>query len=91
MAIVNGFVINVQGDKLTLDIGLNKGVKKGMKCTVYREGEAIIHPGTGKVLGKMINEICEVQIIDVFDGYSLSKITRSMKGAPKNLDKIGTK
>ena len=91
LPIVNGFVINVQGDKLTLDIGLNKGVKKGMKCTVYREGEAIIHPGTGKVLGKMINEICEVQIIDVFDGYSLSRITRSMKGTPKNMDKIVTK
>ena len=62
-----------------------------MKCTVYREGEAIVHPGTGEVLGKMINEICEVQIIDVYDGYSISRITRKMKDFPKNLDKIVTK
>ena len=91
LPIVNGFVINVQNERLTLDIGSNIGVKKGMKCTVYREGEAIVHPGTGEVLGKMINEICEVQIVDIYESYSISRITRKMKDFPKNLDKIVTK
>lgn len=89
--IVNGFIIGVNNEKLTLDVGLTNGIKKGMKCNVFREGAPIVHPVTGKVIGKMIDEICEIQIIDAFDAYSFASITKIKKGTPSIQDKIITK
>ena len=88
---VNGYIINIRGDKYTLDIGLKDGLKKGMKCTVYREGESIVHPVSGEVLGKIIDELCEIQITDIYDGYSIAKITKDKGGMPRKLDKVVTK
>jgi len=91
LPIVHGYVINLSDTKVTLDIGRNNGVLKGMKCTVYNEGEKIIHPVSGKVIGKMINEVCIVQITDVFDAYSLAEIKQVKRGSPQKLDKVITK
>ncbi len=91
LPIVHGYVINLSEAKVTLDIGRNNGILKGMKCTVYNEGEKIIHPVSGKVIGKMINEICIVQITDVFDAYSLAEIKQVKRGSPQKLDKVITK
>ncbi|MCI0495899.1 hypothetical protein L0Z72_12915, partial [candidate division KSB1 bacterium] len=44
LPLVEGYVISIGGDRLTLDIGGNNGLKKGMKCIVYQEGKEIIHP-----------------------------------------------
>ncbi len=91
LPIVNGYVINVDDRKLTLDIGTKNRVKKGMKCDVYREGDSIIHPVTGQVIGKMIDDLCEVQITDVYEAYSIAQITKSKSGLPRKLDKVITK
>ncbi len=91
LPIVKGLVINVQGDKLTLDLGTNKGVKKGMKCLVYREGDPIIHPVTKQVIGRIINQVCEVRITDIYPAYSIAVITKQMNGTPQKLDKVITK
>jgi TolB-like protein len=91
LPIVSGYVINIDGKKLTLDIGRKNAIKKGMKCHVYREGESIVHPVSEEVIGKMIEELCEVQIIDVFDAYSIAVITKPKSGTPQKLDKVITK
>jgi TolB-like protein len=91
LPILHGYVIGVDGTTLTVDIGRNRGVKKGMKAHVYREGEQIVHPVSGKVIGKEINQICEIQITDVFDTYSRAKRTGTKGGLPNKLDKIVTK
>jgi len=46
---------------------------------------------TGYVIGKMINELCEVQFIDVFDNYSVGVITKPKSGAPLIRDRVVTK
>jgi TolB-like protein len=91
LPILNGYVINVSGNKLTLDIGRSDGLKRGMKCHVYREGAPIVHPVTGKVIAKEIQELCEVQVTEVFDAYANAKIIQNKIGAPKVRDRIVTK
>jgi TolB-like protein len=90
LPVVMGYVINVEPDKITFDLGRNKNVKKGMKCYVYREGAPIIHPVSKEVIGKMIDILCEAQLQDVYEGYSIGKfITR--KGVPSIGDMVITK
>lgn len=87
LPIINGYVINVSGNKITLDIGHSDGIKRGMKCHVYREGKPIVHPVTGEIIAKEINELCEVQLIDVFDAYSIADVVLTKSGPPQIRDK----
>ncbi len=89
--ILNGYVISVSGNEVTLDIGRSNGLKKGMKCHIYREGAPIVHPVSGKVIAREIDEICEVQVTEIFDVYSTGKIIQTKDGSPKVRDKIVTK
>ncbi len=89
--VVSGIVVNLQNNRLTLDLGKSKGAQKGMKCYVFREGDSIIHPKTKEVIGKVFEQICEVQLVEVFDGYSIAKITQSKNGVPQVLDRVITK
>ncbi len=91
LPIVQGLVINVQGEKVTLDMGANKGLKKGMKCLIYREGDPIVHPVTKEVIGRIINQVCEVRITDIYPAYSLGEVTKQLSGLPQKLDKVITK
>jgi len=91
LPLVTGYVIGVENDRITLDLGRMKGVRKGMKCLVYREGAPIVHPVTNEVIGKMINELCEVQFTEIFDGYSVGAITKPKGGPPLIRDRVVTK
>jgi len=89
--IVNGYVIGVDSEKLTLDLGRNKGIRKGMKCYVYREGAPIIHPVSKKVIGKMIDVLSEIQLRDVYEQYSLGYVIKPRTGTPGIGDMVITK
>jgi len=80
LPLVEGYVIGINGDQLTLDIGSSKYIKKGMKCIVYREGRDIIHPITKKVLGKQTEELGEVKLTEVYPEYSVGKIILTKSG-----------
>jgi len=89
--ILNGYVINVDNKEITIDIGRSNGLKRGMKCHVYREGAPIVHPVTGKVIAREIDELCEVQVTEVFDVYANAMIVQTKGGIPKIRDRIITK
>ncbi len=91
LPLIKGLVINTNGDNITIDLGSEKKIKKGMKCIVYREGDPIVHPVSGKVIGKMIKQVCEARIVDVFPNYSVGTITKQISGLPQKLDKVITK
>lgn len=91
LPILHGYVIGVQSEKVTIDLGHRNGIKKGMRCHAYREGAPIVHPVTNEVIGKQIDELCELQVTDVFDAYALATITRQKSGTPTVRDKIITK
>lgn len=91
LPLVEGYVINVESDRLTIDIGANKGLKKGMKCIVYKEGKEIIHPMTKKVLGKETEELGQVKLVQVFAEYSVGQVIKSEAGLFEVGNKIITK
>ncbi|OGB60265.1 MAG: hypothetical protein A2Y94_02125 [Caldithrix sp. RBG_13_44_9] len=91
LPVINGYVIGASDDKVTIDIGRANNIKKGMKCIVYREGAPIVHPVTGKVIAREIDELCEIQINEVFDVYSTCKIIKTKTDVPRIRDKIVTK
>ncbi|MCD6161305.1 MAG: hypothetical protein J7K40_02705 [candidate division Zixibacteria bacterium] len=91
MPILNGIVIQSELGSLLIDMGSGQGLKKGMKCHIYREGEPIIHPVSGDTLDIKKDKICEVQAIDVYDSYSKVKIIKNINGLPQVNDKVQTK
>lgn len=49
---VKGFLLKVTGtENVTVDLGSAQGVKPGDEMVVYKDGEPLLHPVTGKVLG----------------------------------------
>lgn len=91
LPLLEGYVIEVQGDQLTLDVGTDKGIKKGMKCNVYREGAEIVHPITKKVLGKQTEELGQVKLTQVFAQYSVGKVIKNNTGQFEIGNKFVTK
>ena len=91
LPLVEGYVIGVNGDLLTLDLGSSKDVKKGMKCIIYREGRDIIHPITKKVLGKQTEELGEAKLTEVYPAYSIGKVTLTKVGMFEIGNKVITK
>ncbi|NOY78814.1 MAG: hypothetical protein GXO76_13205 [Calditrichaeota bacterium] len=91
LPLVDGFVIQVNGQKIMLDKGLNSGLRPGMKCIIYREGKEIRHPITGEVLGRETNIIGEVLVNDSFEKYSVAKPISTTGGVISVGDKFLTK
>jgi len=91
LPLVEGYVISVGGDRLTLDIGSDNGLKKGMKCIVYQEGKEIIHPMTKKVLGKETEELGEIKLNQVFPEYSVGQVIKTKAGVFEVGNKFITK
>jgi len=71
--LVEGCIVNVEPELIYLDIGRMAGVRKGTKCVAFREGDKIMHPITGEVLGKKVTKLGELVVIQVQDKLSIAK------------------
>jgi hypothetical protein len=69
----------IQNDKVHINLGLREGTKPGDKFAVYRVGNAVKHPKTGKSLGKMIKILGIIQVEDVAERSSQARILRSLE------------
>jgi TolB-like protein len=65
LPIVEGSIISVDKDTYFIDVGSQKGIRKGSKCVAFRAGENILHPTTGEVLGKRVTKLGELVVIQV--------------------------
>ncbi len=72
LPLVEGYIIRIDGSEVILDIGRLGGLKRGMKCIIYKEGAEIKHPITGEVLGKETKILGEVLVKDAFEKYSVA-------------------
>ena len=90
--IVDGYVIRADGNAMTIDIGHEKGIRKGTRCYIYREGEPLIHPITGEKIPEF-EIIGEALVTDVFDKSSKAVMIKTEKVglSPKIMDKVQTK
>lgn len=84
--LVSGLVVKVAGADVFIDLGTNKNLQKEMKVIIYREGEKICHPVTGKVLGCDTSVLGEATLVQVFEDLSKGKLVLAEK-AEKILEK----
>ena len=91
LPLVEGYIIRIDGEKIILDVGRSGGLKRGMKCVIYKEGEAIKHPHTGEILGKETQVLGEVLVIESFDKYCVAKTLTTEGGMLSVGDKFLTK
>ncbi|KAA3617901.1 MAG: hypothetical protein D8M58_02260 [Calditrichaeota bacterium] len=81
LPLVEGTVIQVNPDgKILLDGGRMAGLKKGLKCIIYKEGRELRHPITGEVLGKDTIIIGEVLVTESLEKFSTAKIIKKSEG-----------
>jgi TolB-like protein len=76
LPLVEGVVVEVDGESIIVDIGQNRQIRKNMKLIVYELGKPIIHPKTGKVLkeGRM-KELALAKINTVDEEISIANVT----------------
>jgi hypothetical protein len=67
---VEGLVVQVEGDRLFLDVTEQNGVQPGQEFSVFRKGEVFRHPITGRPLGRYEDVLGYAQILRVHPQYS---------------------
>lgn len=71
---VEGIVIQMKGGRVYTDLGTASGVAKGMKLLVFREGEVIKHPVTGKVLSVTRDEVARLTVEKAEESMSICTV-----------------
>jgi len=68
------------GDIVYLDIGSKKGLKPKMRCGVYRKGDKVFHPKTGKLVGQVIQNIAVLELTEhIQDNTSTARVLKSFE------------
>jgi hypothetical protein len=92
LPLVEGYVINVEGDNIILDLGADKHMKKDMQCVLYRDGEEIKHPISGEALYVKKIYLGEVVLTQVQERSSLSSLITTEEKAKISIgDKVVVK
>jgi hypothetical protein len=90
--ISEGFVLKTEGQHIFVDLGASHGMRKNMKLVIFRDGEEIKHPITGKVLHTETEIVAEAKIDGVFDDASRAVLLKSEAASEvKQLDRVITK
>jgi hypothetical protein len=67
---LEGYVIAVEGNGLTLDLKRGMSVKKGDRLKLIRYGRELFHPVTKKKVGRKETDLGEVEILEVRKDFS---------------------
>jgi hypothetical protein len=62
---LDGLVVSLEGERLYVDVGQDRGAQVGQELTVFRRGAAFRHPVTGRVLGHYEDVLGHAQILHV--------------------------
>lgn len=73
---LEGYIVMRDGNKVSIDLGKQAGVKVGMRFIVYKEGNVIKHPKTGEVLDIESLETGKVKITRVRKNIANADITK---------------
>jgi TolB-like protein len=92
LPLLEGMLIKKEGKKVFIDIGTNRGLKEEMKFMVFKEGEKIVHPVTGKIMGSDTEILGEAVIESINEDFSKGSLIKEIKpGKIKVMDKVITK
>lgn len=75
LPIVEGYIVSQEPSGFYIDIGSEKGIRKGSKCVAFREGEKIKHPVTGEILGSRVTKLGELVVVSVHEKMAVVKVT----------------
>lgn len=62
---IEGYVVDVSGNSVYVNLGRNTGIKVGDLIRIYRPGKTIVDPKTGKVLDQELNLVAEARVTRV--------------------------
>jgi hypothetical protein len=79
--LVEGMVIKVKGNEIYADFGSMNKIKKEMRFIVFKQGETIVHPVTGKILGSDTEELGIATVTSVFEDMSIGKLIANFDAA----------
>ena len=79
---VDGDVLEVTGQAVTLSLGRKDNLVAGIELSVYREGRELRHPRTGALLGRTEQAVGRVLVEQVFEGYSAARVTQGSEVRP---------
>lgn len=75
-------VASVTPTLVYLNVGEQDRVKKGDRFKVFRVGEKVIDPNTGEVLGEERSEIGELEVVEVNEKFSKTRLVGDTEVAP---------
>jgi len=70
-----GYVVSLPAGEVYIDLTEEELMRPGMELLVYREGEDIVHPVTGDVLGKYEQKLGYLTIREVDEKYSVGTLS----------------
>lgn len=83
---LSGSIMKISDKKVYINVGGEQGVKKGDTFIIYKEGETLVDPASGDILGVEEEEIGTMKIEEVMPKYAVAKVkkcsgklTQSMK------------
>jgi hypothetical protein len=79
---VDGDVIEVHDQAVTLGLGKKDGLNAGIELTVYREGRELRHPRTGALLGKTEQTVGRLVVEQVFEAYATGRVMQGTDVRP---------
>jgi TolB-like protein len=80
LPLVQGSVINTEGDVLYIDVGNDKRIRRGARCVAYREVGDLLDPTTGALIDKKVRMLGEVQVEEVLERASKAALVRTEPG-----------
>lgn len=88
--LVDGMIVRTKGKSFYADLGKGK-TKPNRRLIIYREGESIRHPETGKILGSDTKIVGYARVTQVMDQMSKAVLIKGLKGEDIRMqDKVMT-
>lgn len=81
LPLVEGMVVLAEADEIYVDIGAKDRLKKSMELIVYKQGEPIVHPITGKVMKTAATKtMAQAKVVSVEDRLSVARVADRTPG-----------
>lgn len=80
LAPLSGYVVKVVGEEILIDQDAQGGVRPGDLFSVAAQGEPVVHPVTGEVIGHLDRDKGVVQVSQVKSGFSFARVLQDGAG-----------
>ena len=78
--LMQGLVVEVDGNRVLVDLGARRGAYEGMELEIHREGEEIKHPLTGQLLGRRDVRLGVIRVTVANEEFSETVVVSREKG-----------